>query len=151
MVLLIAAIAATAAITYAVARNTNAPSATPPPAPTVQAPQFSAAEQTAAKEHVCQVFDTATRGSMSQGPMRVNGEPNLLVVVRSMNSATAVQNALNPAVPADVTKGARNYVDAVIAATTGATNNMPTDEFNRLNSTANDATYALADLCGLPH
>lgn len=147
--ILIASIAATAAITYAVTRD-GGPSATPSPTPQAEPPQFSTAEQAAAKDHVCQVFDDATRGSKSQGPMRVNGEPNLLVVVRSMNSATAVENALTPAVPADVAKGAREFVDAVVAATTGATNNMPTDDFNRLNSAANDATYALADLCGLP-
>ena len=77
VVLLIAAIAATAAITYAVARNTNAPTATPPPAaPTAQAPQFSTAEQDAAKQQLCQVFDVSTRGTMAQGGVRQNGQPN---------------------------------------------------------------------------
>ena len=74
VVLLIAAIAATAAITYAVARNTNAPTATPPPAaPTAQAPQFSTAEQNAAKQQLCQVFDVSTRGHDGQGGVRING------------------------------------------------------------------------------
>ena len=99
VVLLIAAIAATAAITYAVTRNTNAPSATPPPAPTVQAPQFSAAEQNAAKDQVCHVFDVSTRGTISEGSVRTNGQPNVPVVLRAMNSAVAVQNALKPAAP----------------------------------------------------
>jgi hypothetical protein len=88
---------------------------------------------------------------MSQGPIRTNGEPNLVVVVRAMNAVQSVQNALTPTVPADLAKAVRNYVDAVLAVTSGATNNMPTDEFNRLNSTANDASYAIADICGLPH
>ena len=75
VVLLIAAIAATAAITYAVARNTNAPNATPPPAaPTAQAPQFSTAEQNAAKQQLCQVFDISTQGQQGQGGVRINGE-----------------------------------------------------------------------------
>ena len=86
VVLLIAAIAATAAITYAVARNTNAPSATPPPAPTVQAPQFSAAEQNAAKEQVCHVFDVVDPRHDQQGSVRITAQPNLPVVLRAMNS-----------------------------------------------------------------
>ena len=88
---------------------------------------------------------------MSQGPIRTNGQPNLQVLVRAMNAVEAVQNALTPAVPSDVAKAVRSYTDAMLAVTSGATNNMPTEEFNRLNSTANDATYAIADLCGLPH
>ena len=118
MVLLIAAIAATAAITYAVARNTNAPTATPPPAaPTAQVPQFSTAEQDAAKQQLCQVFDVSTRGHEGQGGVRMNGQANLPLVLRSLNTAVAVQNALAPAVPADVAEAARKYVDARLRLT----------------------------------
>ena len=152
VVLLIAAIAATAAITYAVARNTNAPNATPPPAaPTAQAPQFSTAEQNAAKQQLCQVFDISTQGQQGQGGVRINGEANLPLMLRSLNSAVAVQNALMPATPGDVAEAARNYVDARLQLTTAATGTTDIQEVNRLNGAANEATYALADVCGLPH
>lgn len=144
--LLIAAIAATAAITYAVARNTNAPTATTPPAP-----QFSAAEQNAAKEQVCQVFDVSTQGQKGQGGVRINGEANLPLMVRSLNSAVAVQNALTPATPRDVTDAAHQYIDANLKLTTAATGTTPIEEVNRLNGLANTATFAFADVCGLPH
>ncbi|MDV3133294.1 hypothetical protein [Mycobacterium sp. 29Ha] len=149
MVLLITAIAATAAITYAVARNTNAPTATPPPA--LQAPQFSTAEQNAAKQQVCQVFDISTEGQKGQGGVRINGEANLPLMVRSLNSAVAVQNALTPATPRDVAEAARQYVDANLKLTTAATGTTPIEEVNRLNGLANTATFAFADVCGLPH
>ena len=152
VVLLIAAIAATAAITYAVARNTNAPNATPPPAaPTAQVPQFSTAEQDAAKQQLCQVFDTSTQGQQGQGGVRINGEANLPLMLRSLNSAVAVQNALVPATPGDVAEAARNYVNARLRLTTAATGTTDIQEVNRLNGAANEATYALADACGLPH
>jgi hypothetical protein len=152
VVLLIAAIAATAAITYAVARNTNAPNATPPvPTPTAQAPQFSTAEQNAAKQQLCQVFDVSTRGTMAQGGVRQNGQPNVLPLVRTVNTIVAVQNSLTPAVPVDVAQPARRFIDANLQLTTAAAGPTATDEVNRLNAAANDATYALADVCGLPH
>jgi len=152
VVLLIAAIAATAAITYAVTRNTNAPSATLPSAPTVQAPQFSAAEQNAAKDQVCHVFDVSTRGTISEGSVRTNGQPNVPVVLRAMNSAVAVQNALKPAAPPDVAAAAQRFVDVSLELTTAATGSTtPGEELVRLNQATNDATYALADVCGLPH
>jgi hypothetical protein len=152
VVLLIAAIAATAAITYAVARNTNAPNATSPPAaPTAQVPQFSTAEQDAAKQQLCQVFDTSTQGQQGQGGVRINGEANLPLMLRSLNSAVAVQNALVPATPGDVAEAARNYVNARLRLTTAATSTTDIQEVNRLNGAANEATYALADVCGLPH
>ena len=151
VVLLVAVIAATAAITYAVARNTNAPTATPPPpAPTAQAPQFSTAEQNAAKQQLCQVFDVSTRGTMPQGGVRQNGQPNVLPLVRTVNTIVAVQNSLTPAVPADVAQVAHRFIDANLQLTTAAAGPTATDEVNRLNGAANDATYALADVCGLP-
>ena len=151
VVLIVAAIAATAAITYAIARNTNAPIAVPAPTPSPTAPQFSAAEQAAAKKHVCEVFDVSTMGQQGQGGVRVNGEANLPLMLRSLNSVVAVQNALTPATPPEVAGAARNYVDAALQLTTAATGTTPLDEVNRLNHTANDATYAFADVCGLPH
>lgn len=151
-IVIVAAVAATAAITYAITRNTNAPNGTPPPAePTAQAPQFSTAEQAAAKQHVCQVFDVSTRGTMAQGGVRQNGQPNVLPLVRTVNTIVAVQNSLTPAVPADVAQVARRFIDANLQLTTAASGPTATDEVNRLNSAANDATFAFADACGLPH
>jgi hypothetical protein len=145
VVVLIAVIAATAAVTYAVARNTNAPNATAPPA----TPAFSEADQAAAKQTVCQVFDVSVRGQQDQGGVRLNGQPNLPLMLRSLNSVVAVQNALIPAVPQDVATAARRYIDANLKLTTAATGITPIEDVNRLNAAANDATFAFADACGL--
>ena len=72
-------------------------------------------------------------------------------MLRSLNSAVAVQNALVPATPGDVAEAARNYVNARLRLTTAATGTTDIQEVNRLNGAANEATYALADVCGLPH
>ena len=151
VVLIVAAIAATAAITYAIARNTNAPIAVPAPTPSPTAPQFSAAEQAAAKQHVCQVFDVSVRGQTGQGGVRQNGELNVPVVLRTLNSVVAVQNALTPAAPPDVAEAARTHVNTSLELTTAATGNVPIDEGIRLNDIANKAIFAFADVCGLPH
>ena len=68
-----------------------------------------------------------------------------------MNSVSAVEHALSPATPPDVTDAARRFVRANLELTTAATGLVPIDEVIRLNATANQATYALADVCGLPH
>jgi hypothetical protein len=142
---LIAVIAATAAVTYAVTRNTNAPSATASPA----SPQLSAADQTTAKQELCRVFDLSARGQRGQGGVRVNGEVNVQLVLRTVNSVVAVQNSLTPAVPKDVGEAARKYIDTSLALTTAATGDVPADELNRLTDASNDATYSFADACGL--
>jgi hypothetical protein len=140
-------IAATAAVTYAVTRNTNAPSATPPSvSPT---PQFSASEQAAAKQAICEVFDVSVRGQQDQGGVRIDGQPNLPLMLRSLNSVVAVQNELRPAVPQDVASAARRYIDTNLKLTTAATGATPIDEVNGLNKEANNATFAFADACGL--
>jgi hypothetical protein len=151
LILVVAAIAATAAITYAIARNTNAPNDIQAPTPSSSAPQFTAAQQAAAKQHVCEVFDVSTRGTMDQGGVRQNGQPNILPLIRTLNGVVAVEKALTPAVPADVTEAARKLVDANLELTTAAAGPTSTEEVNRLNGVANDATYAFADVCGLPH
>jgi hypothetical protein len=148
VVMLIAVIAATAAVTYALARNTDAPNATAPTAsPT--SPQFSASDQAAAKQAVCQVFDVSVRGQQDQGGVRINGQPNLSLMLRTLNSVVAVQNALIPALPEDVATAARRYINANLQLTTATTGVTPIEEVNRLNTAANDATFAFADACGL--
>jgi hypothetical protein len=151
-VLMIVAVAATATITYAIARNSAA--AEPPPAPpaaTPSEPQFTAAEQDAAKTRLCNVFDSATRGQQGEGGLVQNGQLNIPLVLRTVNAALGVQVALADAVPTDVSEAARTYVNNSIDLTSAAMGNVSIDEGNRLNDKANAATYALADACGLPH
>jgi hypothetical protein len=143
-------IAATAAVTYAVARNTNATNATAP-TETPGALQFSTADQAAAKQQLCHIFDVGVRGRTGTGGMRQNGQLNVPLVLRTVNSAVAVENSVIPAVPEDAAKAARRYVDATLEATTAASGDPSDDEVNHLIDVANDAAYALADVCGLPH
>jgi len=125
---------------------------TAPTAPTSASPtpQFSAAESSAAKAHFCQVFDTSVRGQEGQGGLRVQGNLNLPIVLRGINSVSAMQNALTPAVPPEIADAARKYISATLDQTTAAMGDTPTPEVNRLTDVRNDATYALADACGLP-
>ncbi len=150
--LMVIAVATTAAITYAITRN-NAVAIPPPavPTPAPNQPQFTASEQNAAKSRLCGAFDDATRGQQGQGGLRINGELNVPVMLRSLNSVAAVQNALTPAVPIEVADAARTYVDSTLELNSAAVRNVPIDEGNRLNAKANDAIFALADACGLPH
>lgn len=141
----------TYAATHNEARSATKPSSMPSAstsAPT--APQFSVADVTAAKSHLCQVFDVSVRGQQGQGGMRVDGNLNVPIVLRSVNSVLAVQTALVPAVPADVASAARNYIQSTLDLTTAAMGNTSTAEGNRLNDVSNDATNALLDACGLP-
>lgn len=142
-------------VTYAAIHNEARSAAEPSSAPsaltsTPTAPQFNAADTAAAKSHLCQVFDVSVRGQQGQGGMRVDGNLNVPIVLRSVNSALAVQTALVPAVPAEVASAARNYVQSTLDLTTAAMGNTSTAEGNRLNDVSNDATNALLDACGLP-
>jgi len=71
------------------------------------------------------------------------------MVLRALNSASVVQNALVPAVPSDIAAAARIYVSATLDQTTAAMGNTPTSEVNRLTDVRNDAMYSLLDACGL--
>jgi hypothetical protein len=144
------AIVVTAVVTYALTHQNDGVS-TEPTVPQKEEPQFSAAEEAAAKDLVCQVFDVATRGKEGQGGVRVNGELNVPLVLRKVNSVVAVQNALTPAVPAEVTEAARKFMTTSLELTTAAMGNASIDELTRLTTVGNTATYALADVCGLPH
>jgi hypothetical protein len=83
--------------------------------------------------------------------MRENGQPNPPILLRAVNSAIAVQNSLNPAVPEHVAEAAHRYIDATLDATTAAMGGPSIDEVNRLIDVANGATDVFADACGLPH
>lgn len=153
VVVLIAVIAGTAAVTYAVARNTSSSNSTPPPtaSPTPASPQPSASDQDAAKQRVCRVFDISLRGQEGKGGLVVNGELNIPIMLRRVNSVVAVENALTVETPSDVADAARRYIDTSLDVTTAATGNVPVDEGNKLNDVANKAIDALANVCGLPH
>lgn len=113
-------------------------------------PQFSPEEITAAKTHLCQTFDISVRGQQGQGGLRGEGNLNVPVTLRSVNSALAVQVALVPAVPPDVAKAARTYAATTLDATTAAMGNPPASEVNRLTDIRNDALQELLGVCGLP-
>ena len=155
LILVAATSAVGGAITYsALNDDTHPPASSTPPSggsssPPV-APRFSAAETAAAKDHLCQVFNVSVRGQEGQGGLRVEGNLNIPMVLRALNSASVVQNALIVAVPAEVSAPARSYISATLDQTTAAMGNTPTSEVNRLTDVRNDAMFALLDTCGLP-
>ncbi|WP_139813848.1 hypothetical protein [Mycobacterium simiae] len=144
-----------AAITYVALSGeqsrsgSSTPSAPAPSSPTTT-PRFSAAETAAAKDHLCHVFDEGVRGQEGKGGFRTDGNTNLPLTLRAVNSVVGVQNVLVPAVPADIASLARQYINTTLDVTTAAMGNTPTPEVNRLTDVSNDAIYALADACGLP-
>ena len=144
------------AVTYLI---TGGYASTPPtpqavtvsPSPAPPTPQFSSTDVAGAKENLCHVFDVSVRGQEGQGGVRVGGGGvNTPMVLRALNSASAVQNALVSAVPPDVASAARKYIDTTLDQTTAAMGNTPTSEVNRLTDVRNDAINALVDVCGLP-
>ena len=142
-------------VTYVAMRNDRAAS-TPSspqsasPSSHLATPQFSTTQADAAKQHLCQVFDTSVRGQQGQGGFRVEGNLNVPLTLRAVNSAAAVQNALAPAVPPDVATAAHKYISTTLDLTTAAMGNTPTPEVNRLTDLSTDAIYGLIDACGLP-
>jgi hypothetical protein len=145
-VLVAAAIAITAVITAAIVKTSPQPAA-PPPAPST--PQYSAAEQASAKQNVCQAFDAGERGST--GAVVISGDLNLPTVLRMVNAHVAVDNALSPAAPTDVSDAAHKYLTTSTDLTTAALANKPVDMLNDLTKTNNSAIDSFAGVCGLPH
>lgn len=141
------------AITYMATRSDHeaSPPSAPASAPTSKspAPQLTAAEVATARQNVCHVFETSV-GHTGQGGFRVEGKVNVPVTLQSVTSAIAVEHALTPAVPADVSAAAHRYVDATLDVTTATMGGTPTSEVARLTDVSNEAIYALADLCGVP-
>jgi hypothetical protein len=130
--------------------STPAMSQTATPLSALPTPQFSPAEADTAKQRLCQVFDVSVRGQEGQGGLRVEGNLNVPVTLRAVNSATAVQNALVPAVPPDVASAARKYISTTLDTTTAVMGTPPATEVNRLTDRRNDATDSLLYVCGLP-
>ena len=71
-----------------------------------------------------------------QGGMVNNGELNVPLALRAINSVVAVQNALVPATPAEVTAAAKKYISSSLDLTTAAMRNVSIEEGNRLNKIA---------------
>ena len=148
--LTVAAIAATAAITYAIARSTTeALPAAEPSAPAVIGPQYSPDEQEAAKHHLCSVFDASTKGQEGQGGLRIDGNPNTPLLLRKLTGIVAVESDLTKA-PNDIADAVRRYVDANLEQMNAALGDASVDDINTLTASANETSYALADACGLP-
>lgn len=145
---LAAVIAATAAITYSVTRQPVA--STGSTATSVAAAAAGPEQQAAAKKRVCELFDAGTKGMAGKGGARVDGQVNVPVVLRMVNSASAVQSALTPEVPSDVDQAARAYVARTFDLTTEATGEGNIETLNRLNDEAIKAIDSLVGVCGLP-
>lgn len=144
-----------AAITYVAlsgeqSRSSSPTPSVPTPSSPTTTPRYTAAETAAAKDHLCHVFDEGVRGQEGKGGFRTEGNTNLPLTLRAVNSVVGVQNVLVPAVPADIASLARQYINTTLDVTTAAMGNTPTPEVNRLTDVSNDAIYALADACGLP-
>jgi hypothetical protein len=138
---LAATIALSATATYTLTR----------PAPREEAPvPVSDPDATTARQRVCEVFDDVTKNQLGMGTIYVDGELNVPVALRSINSAVALENALSLAVPADVAAAARTYITRTLDWTTAATAGEPVERRNQLTTARNDAWYELADLCGIP-
>jgi hypothetical protein len=151
--IVVVAMAATAAITYAIASNgdsgsSQGKSTSAPPAET-SAP-VSGGNGASAKTQLCQAFDAATRGADSQGPIATDGALNVPVVLRTINSAALVQNSITSQVPDDVANTARSFIAGQLKLVAAATGHASTEELARLNDASNAATDRFADACGLP-
>ena len=146
---LAAAVGATAAITYTLARPTEQVTVTERP-PMATAPQYSPAERAAAKDRVCHIYDVSTAGSKGQGGVRVNGQLNIPVVLRTLGTVVALQDALTPAVPPEVAAVAHKYISVNLDLAAAAMNNdTPIDELNRLTVSANTDGDTMTAACGL--
>ncbi|MCV7034884.1 MULTISPECIES: hypothetical protein [Mycobacterium] len=148
MLLVAAAAAVGSVVTYAVSRTESGTSAEQPSAST-STPHFSTAEVSAAKDNLCRTFDVSL-ARKGEGGFRTEGNLNVPVTLKALNSAVAVQSALVPATPPDVAAAAKKYISTTLDVTTAAMGTTPTSEVNRLTDVSNDAILALLDVCGLP-
>lgn len=148
-VLMVVAIAATAAITYAIAHSASNTSAAAPAAPS--APTFTPAQAADAKQALCHTFDVSTAGGQGQGGARVNGQPNLPVLLRTLSSTVSIQNAIVPETPEDLAGLAHRVVSTNLDLMNASLGLAKVDEVNRLTDASTAAIWALADACGLPH
>lgn len=141
----------TAVVTHVLTRgDSSSTSSSTPTEQTPPTPQYSSAEKAAAKTQICHAFDVSTSGLQDLGGVRIDGQPNQPLMFRALNSVVVVQTATTPAAEPSLAEVAGTYVQAMLEVTTAVTGTTPIEEVNRLNRLAADATYALADACGLP-
>lgn len=145
-VLMVVAIAATAAITYAIAHSAPNTSAAGPAAPT-----FTAAQQADAKQAVCRAFDVSSRGMDTQGGARTDGNPNLPMLLRMLSGTVSIEQAVTPATPDDIAGLAHSVVTTNLDLLNAALGQASIGDVQKATTVSNDAVYALADACGLRH
>jgi hypothetical protein len=110
----------------------------------------SDSDPAAARQRVCDVFVMATKGNTGRGGVVVNGELNVPNVLRGLNRAVALENALSPAVPAELADATRTYITRSLDLSTAATAGEPIERLNELTIASNEAGFDLADRCGVP-
>lgn len=147
VILMVVAIAATAAITYAITQSSGTAAAAPT---MVDTPSFSAGEQAEAKRSLCQTFDQSTAGQQAQGGVVVDGQPNVAVLLRKIAGVVSITQELVPATPESIAAPARRYVVANLNLMNASLGRGSVDEIKRLTAATNEATGVLADACGLP-
>jgi hypothetical protein len=145
--LMVIAIAATAAITYTIARSATPSASSTSAAPAV--PAFTAGQQADAKQAVCSAFDVSTKGIASQGGARVDGQPNMPMLLRTLSGTVSMQSALTPAAPTDVADFARRVIDTNLNLLNAALGQANIDEVQRANDASNQAVDGLVSACGL--
>ena len=131
--------ALTAGMTYALTR-------TPATAPS---PVGLSTDQAQAREQLCAVFDTAAKNQKGKGGVVADGILNVPVVLRDVNRAVALRDALSPAVPTDLADATRAYIAATLDLTTAATAGEPVPVLKSLTGAARSGANTVADLCGL--
>lgn len=149
VVVTVVAVAATAAITYAIAHSAPTISAAAPTAPPV--PAFTPAERADSKHAVCHAFDVSSRGMDTQGGARVDGNPNLPLLLRILSGTVSIEQALTPATPDDVAGPARSVVATNLDLLNAALGQASIGDVKAATSVSNDAVDALVSACGLPH
>ena len=134
-----AAAALTAGTTYALTR----------PPTTRTSPASLSTDQAQAREHLCAVYDTTTKSARGKGGVMAGGTLNVPVMLRVLNRAVALQDALSPAVPADLADATRTYITGTLDLTTAATAGEPVPVLEKLNTVSNDNRKVVSELCGL--
>jgi hypothetical protein len=106
-------------------------------------------DQAQAREHLCAVFDTATKNAKGKGGVMADGTLNVPVALRVLNRAVALRDALSPAVPVDLATATRTYITGTLDLTTAATAGEPVPVLEKLNTASNDNRKKVSELCGL--
>lgn len=143
------AIAATAATTYVIAHSASTTSAAAPTAPPASA--LTPAQRADAKQAVCHAFDVSSRGMDTQGGARVDGNPNLPMLLRMLSGTVSIEQALTPATPDDIAGPAHSVVTTNLDLLNAALGQASISDVKTATSVSNDAVDALVSACGLPH